>query len=349
MSRRRARPVPGLSRFSLPALVSAVALWCAGGLAAPAVAGGSEFTQWCAAHAEEPDARNARVIAGAAPGWLFLRPELKHLGAGAFWEDPAALPNGDPLAAIIAYDRALKDLGVTLVVVPVPAKAAIYPDKLAPNTAEDAAAPAAPWFEKLAAAGVTALDLEPLLRETRAIQKVYCEQDAHWTPWACRVAAEAVSRLPAVREKVAIQDIAPRAGTEITITGDLADDLPATVAGKEKLVVVPAAAAPVPPDQNSPVILVGDSHTAVFSEKAGTIKIHTTGAGFRDHLQARCGFPLAVFTNAASGADGARGLLARTAAAKPDFWKNRKLVIWCFSAREFTQGQWRVVPPQPGK
>lgn len=311
--------------------------------------GGSEFTAWCAQHAVEPSAKSDRVIAGAVPGWLFLRTELKHLATGAFWEDTAALPNGDPLATIVAYHRALKELGVTLVVVPVPAKAALYPDKLVAGVEPDACPAVAPWFEKLAAAGVLAVDLVPLLRNQREIQKVYCEQDAHWTPWACRVAADAVSRLPEVRELFTIQDVAPRAGSEMSISGDLADELPSAISGKEKLVIVPAASTPVPPDPASPVILMGDSHTAVFSEKAGTIKIHTTGAGFRDHLQARFGFPLAVFTNAASGADGARGLLARAAAANPAFWNNRKLVIWCFSAREFTQGRWREVPPKPGK
>lgn len=325
----------------------ALSLWCAGTWLR--AEGTRDFLNWCAQHAVEPGAKSERVIAGAAQGWLFLRSELKHLSLGPFWEDLSALLNGDPLAAIVAYDRALKELGVRLVLVPVPAKAAIYPDKLAPGTAPEDGPSAAPWFEKLAAASVLAVDLEPLLRDQRTIQKVYCEQDSHWTPWACRVAAEAVARLPEVRELFTIQDVAPRAGSEISIVGDLVDDLPTAVSGKEKLVVVPAAAPQAAPDPASPVILIGDSHTAVFSEKAGTIKIHTTGAGFRDHLQARFGFPLAVFTNAASGADGARALLARAAATQPDFWQNRKLVIWCFSAREFTQGRWREVPPQPKK
>ena len=63
----------------------------------------------------------------------------------------------------------------------------------------------------------------------------------------------------------------------------------------------PAAMPPVPPDDNSPVILLGDSHTIVFSEAGGTIKNHTTGSGLRDHLQVRLGTPLAVIATAASG------------------------------------------------
>jgi len=299
--------------------------------------------------AAEATSKNRRVVAGEAPGWLFLAAELKHVGTGEFWADPSALPGGDPSAAIVAYHEALKALGVTLVVVPVPAKVAIYPDKLDDEQPADAATPSAPFFEKLAAAGVTAVNLEPVFQQARAEQKVHCEQDSHWTPAACRLTAQLISELPQVRELFPTQDVVPRAGEELRITGDLVEGLGAAAPEKERLNVFKAAAQPVPPDEASPVILVGDSHTVVFSEAGGTIRNHTTGAGLRDHLQARLGLPLAVVTTAASGGDGARGLLARKAAANPGFWKDRKLVIWCFSARELTQGRWRTIPPQPGK
>lgn len=310
---------------------------------------GTAFAQLAAERAAEAAAASRRVVVGEDPAWLFLAADLKHMGTGEFWSRPDPGPGGDPAAAIIAYHEALKALGVTLVVVPVPAKAALYPDKLAASQAPDAAFPSAPFFEKLTAAGVLAVDLEPVFRKEREEQKVCCEQDSHWSPAACRLTAELISELPAVREMFPAQDIVPRAGEEIRIVGDLADGLGKDAPEKELLTVFKATAEPVPPDDASPVILVGDSHTVVFSEAGGTIRNHTTGAGVRDHLQVRLGLPLAVVTTAASGADGARGLLARKAAAAPDFWKNRKLVVWCFSAREFTQGRWRPIPPQPGK
>jgi alginate O-acetyltransferase complex protein AlgJ len=309
---------------------------------------GTALARLAADHAATAAGQNRRVVAGEAPGWLFLAGELKHVGNSDFWARPEATPGGDPVAAIIAYHEALKALGVTLVVVPVPSKASIYPDKLAAALAPDAALASAPFFEKLTAAGVVALDLEPVFRRERADQKVCCEQDSHWTPSACRLTAELISGLPAVSALFPPQEVVPRAGEEIRITGDLVEGLGAEAPEKETLLVFKAAAEPVPPDDSSPIVLLGDSHTVVFSEAGGTIRNHTTGAGLRDHLQARLGLPLAVVTTAASGADGARGLLARKAAAAPDFWKDRKLVIWCFSAREFTQGRWRTIPPKPG-
>lgn len=319
-------------------------------LATPAALGDPmAFPQWAAERATEAAAQNRRAVAGAVPGWLFLAAELKHVGAGEFWNSTESASGGDPASAIIAYHEALNALGVTLVVVPVPAKAAIYPDKLSTDFGPDAAPASAPFFDKLAAAGVIAVDLEPVFRKERAEQKVCCEQDSHWTPWACRLTAQLISDLPAVRALFPAREVIPRAGEEIRITGDLVDAIGRDAPDKETLSVFKAAAQPVPPDENSPVILIGDSHTVVFSEAGGTIRNHTTGAGVRDHLQAHLGLPLAVITTAASGGDGARGLLARKAAGTPGFWKDRKLVIWCFSARELTQGRWRMIPPQPGQ
>lgn len=334
-----------LSRPLRP-LLSAMILFCA---TPSGWADGAAFAQLASERAAAAAAKNSRVVDGETPGWLFLTAELKHVGVGEFWTRPEATPGGDPAAAIIAYHEALKALGVTLVVVPVPAKAVIYPDRLASGHDAEAAFATAPFFEKLTAAGVTAVDLEPVFRNEREEQKVCCEQDSHWTPSACRLTAELLCELPAVRDLFPPQELVPRAGEEISITGDLVEGLGKEGPDKETLTMFKAAAQPVPPDEDSPVLLIGDSHTVVFSEAGGTIRNHTTGAGLRDHVQARLGLPLAVVTTAASGGDGARGLLARKAAATPDFWESRKLVIWCFSAREFTQGRWRPIPPQPGK
>ena len=317
----------------------------------PLQADPTDFAQYTAAQAVEAAEKNHRVVAGEAPGWLFLSSELKHTGTADFWNHPESMRGGDPVAAIIAYHEALKALGITLVVVPVPAKAAIYPDKLSASHPSGTAMASTPVFEKLAAAGVTAVNLEPVFLRERENQKVYCEQDSHWSPWACHLAADQICALPAVQACLPVQPPAAPQGEEISITGDLANVLEPNSPPHETIMAFPAAMPPVPPDDNSPVILLGDSHTIVFSEAGGTIKNHTTGSGLRDHLQARLGTPLAVIATAASGADGARGLLARKAASTPtpDFWNNRKLVVWCFSAREFTQGRWRKIPAQPGR
>ena len=106
--------------------------------------------------------------------------------------------------------------------------------------------------------------------------------------------------------------------------------------------MVAGKVAPVPASDSSPVILLGDSHTLVFCEGG---EMHCTGAGLPDHLQQQFGFPLSLVSVKASGADAARVRLVRDfARRKPDYFNGKKLLIWCFTAREFTLGKWRPIP-----
>ena len=77
-------------------------------------------------------------------GWLFARAELTHFAAGAFWghrsEGVSKSANSkwaDPLAAILDFNKRLQGKGIELVFLPVPAKAAIYPDKLSDSIVVD--------------------------------------------------------------------------------------------------------------------------------------------------------------------------------------------------------------------
>ena len=33
----------------------------------------------------------------------------------------------------------------------------------------------------------------------------------------------------------------------------------------------------------------------------------------------------------------------------PDYWTKKKIVVWLFTAREFTQGKWSVLPAKVKK
>jgi alginate O-acetyltransferase complex protein AlgJ len=80
--------------------------------------------------------------------------------------------------------------------------------------------------------------------------------------------------------------------------------------------------------------------------------MHATGAGLPDQMSYEFGFPMDVVAVMGSGATPARRSLAR----RKDNLSGKKLVVWCFSSREFTQGQgWELVkvikdnttPPMP--
>jgi alginate O-acetyltransferase complex protein AlgJ len=115
---------------------------------------------------------------------------------------------------------------------------------------------------------------------------------------------------------------------------------PKPAAEKIRLRFVTDADGAAPTDwRESPIVLLGDSHTLVFH--AGE-DMHGTGAGLADQLALELGFPVDVVGVRGSGATPARINLLR----RKDNLAGKKLVIWCFSAREFTEatGGWRLVP-----
>jgi alginate O-acetyltransferase complex protein AlgJ len=90
----------------------------------------------------------------------------------------------------------------------------------------------------------------------------------------------------------------------------------------------------------SPVLLLGDSHVTVFS--AGTKEMFGSGSGLPDALAARFFFEVDVVASHGDGIDQARVNLYQQRSINPkypDYWRNKKLVVWVFSAREFTRAE----------
>ncbi len=287
-------------------------------------------------------------VAGAQEPWRFLVKELAHLSKGelAQAENLAALnaEGTDPLPVIQEYAAALKTLGVDLVLTPVPPKAVIYPDQLASDLTLADAPALKPFLDKIAAFGIQVVDLETLFREHRAAhpdEQLYCATDSHWSPRGAELAAAAVA---AQLSSHAAVNAAPKTSftvseaEELQFHGDLLNDEEKAALPPEKLPlrkVSPATAG------DSPVLVIGDSHCQVF--RAGGPML-ASDAGFIDHLAAALSLPIEEISSQASGADQPRADIARRTVKEPDFWASRKVVVWLFTAREFTQGKWRSIP-----
>ena len=82
------------------------------------------FPLFCA---ERIEGLEAGAMAGL-DGWLYLKSELRFCSQGGFWGGPA--DGDDPLPAILDFAEQLRSRGVELWLVPVPAKAAVYPEGL---------------------------------------------------------------------------------------------------------------------------------------------------------------------------------------------------------------------------
>ena len=304
-----------------------------------------------AAATEEP------VIAGR-DGWLFFTPELRHLGVGPFWGERAAAvsratsaQSADPLPAIVDFHQQLERAGIELLFVPVPAKALVYPDAIS-----DVVDPSPPrldphhqeFFALLAANGVEVVDLLPLFLVERAADTgdLYCRQDTHWSPLGIRVAAREIARRIGERPWHGEQPTLELASEprDVTITGDLWRQHPEPRPDREELTVevvgskTAAGLEPVMPVRSSPVLLLGDSHVLVFHAGA---ELHAKGAGLADHLALELGYVVDVVGVRGSGATPSRVNLLR----RGDGLTGKRLVVWCLSARELTEGSgWRKVP-----
>ena len=66
--------------------------------------------------------------------------------------------------------------------------------------------------------------------------------------------------------------------------------------------------------------------------------------GLIDRLQVDMLAAVEEVTMQAGGADGPRVEIARATVKTPDYWAKKKIVVWLFTAREFTQGKWRMIP-----
>lgn len=300
-----------------------------------------------AAHSQPPNA-----VEGVG-GFLFFLPELRSVAAGRFWgadaveAGRASRPEDrDPLPAIIDFERQLRDRGIDLLVVPVPPKALVYPDRLRTDLPGPEPRLDEPYREFLALLeknGIRTLDLLPALIASRDTG-VFCRQDTHWSPQGIAIAA---SRIAArVRSMAWYPEIAKTSYASeeraVEIQGDLWRTLPEPRPAREtlRLRVVGTRDAtgivPVGASTSSPVVLLGDSYTLVFHAGGDLL---ASDAGLPADLALEIGFPVDLI--AANGG----GATARLSLRRRGDLTGKKLVVWCFGAREFTESQgWKLVP-----
>lgn len=293
-------------------------------------------------------------------GWLFQANELRFVGHDRFWGPEAVSVSrasnpstADPVPAIVGFHEGLKAKGVELVMVPVPAKTLVFPDKIvegAPVSRLDDSVQG--FYEVLRTKGVNVLDLtETFLADRDGGERgpIYCRTDTHWAPRGCEVAAASIAKL--IRDQGWLPEAGLAAGSLETSTRDIAGDLVEgrgdPDAGRESLSIRPVGEATLESDPAGPVILMGDSHTLVFSDGL----LHGDRAGLADHLARELGASLDLsFRNKGSGATVVRTNLLRkqlqSSRAGSDYLGGKKVVVWCFAAREFSESTagWRVLP-----
>ena len=285
-------------------------------------------------------AEEANVIAGK-DGWYFLPADIRYLGAD-LGKLANATTNG-PLAAIVDFDQQLKSRQIELIFLPVPPKSAIYSETLpTPVTGKNQKDL---LFAALEKRGVTVKDYTEIFQQLSHSKdkQLYCRQDSHWSPYACEVVAKSLAEI------IKTNDWYKHQATKIKFTANQKElvfngDLP-NLGGFSNVPPERLAAQVIDgptTDNNSPILLLGDSHNLIFHAGGDML---ATNCGVADQLAFELGMPIDVLGVRGSGATPCRINLMRRCKANPNYLQGKKLVIWCLSAKELTENpDWRIVP-----
>ena len=302
----------------------------------------------------------AAAVAGN-DGWLFFGGELRLLSLGKFWGDEARKVSrahkpelADPLPAILDFQQQLKARGIELLVVPVPPKAAVYPEKIVAGykaAGNDSAPVLQRFYQELTAAGVDVLDLTATFVQNHDNPKgpVFCKTDSHWSGIGCVLAAQVIAekvkgKIPkpaTAKDYVAEWKEAEREGDLASLVAPGGRKSP-----PEKIAVQSVSekgtGAAVQDDANSPLLLIGDSHTLIYHDR----DFLPVRAGLVDQLALQLGFAPDLIGTSGSGATPVRINLYRRSGKDAGYLAKKKVVVWCFAAREFTEATegWAKVP-----
>jgi hypothetical protein len=280
--------------------------------------------------------RQVKAVAGS-DGYLFYQNSLKYVAAGDLEKQR---PGKNPLPIIVDFKRQLEQRGVDFLFVPVPTKLEIYPEKFDPTALKLGEAIVNPYVRKfllaLSKQGVEVVDLLPAFLSAKGGdgEPLYQHQDTHWTDRGLRLAAELLSAR--IREYPWYPELARQRRafgireTSFTRFGDLHSRLPEaeqkkytpeTLAARQ---VLSTDQQPYSDDPASPIVLLGDSFTAVYQ------LMDAEHAGVSAHVAHGIGYPLDLVMSYGGGPNVRQKLLRRGW----DSLSGKRLVIWMMTARD---------------
>ena len=306
-----------------------------------------------------------------AEDWLFYNQDVDYLLQPPYTDDrfykgtfDTLVASGkrvnprNPLVAMEDFRDQLKARGITLLLVPIPGKPSIYPEKLYPGFRGAAVSPTVALLEDLQRRGFATADLfTPLLKaKAEGRFQLYLKRDTHWTPQGMEIAAEALSAR--IRELAPGLDTAEGLGsdagestrpaptapgprfalkdTTISRWGDIAEMT--KVPDRRKIwseetveahpVIDLASEKPYKDDPASPILWLGDSFSRIYQTDA------PGSAGIIAHVAYHLNRPLASIVNDGGASTVVRQQLAR----RGEMLQGKKLVVWTFVERDLRFG-----------
>ncbi len=287
-------------------------------------------------------------------GWWFYRPDVRYLFEPCPTDDGHHTGPEAVVSAVVSYRDKLAERGIQLLVVPVPGKPSVYPDKLTRRAKPELldSAHTHHVIDLLRAANVEVVDLSHAFPDAQTADPdtgpLYLQRDTHWTPAGARLAAEAVA------DRLVETGWIERGTTAYTIRpvtvqrpGDVLEMLrtprierryePEAIPCEQ--VVLAGPGEPYRDDPASPILVLGDSFLRIYErDEPGS-------AGFIAHLARALGRPVASIVNDG----GASTLVRQELARKPSLLAGKTLVVWEFVERDIRFGLdgWQDVPLPP--
>ncbi len=282
-------------------------------------------------------------------GWLFYGPGVQYAT-----ERPHARKSnsqvGQALAAIVSFRDALAARNIRLLVMPVPNKESVYPERLShriaspkPVVAEDTAV----LLDGLKRANVEVLNLWEVFAEEKSRDRnrlLYLAQDSHWSPAGLDKAAQCLAqRVCQTGWSSPGQVEYEFRSTNVMRTGDILRMLRVPALERQSAPETVTCAQVVHCDDHSPykddtaseVLVLGDSFLRIYeSDGPGA-------SGFIAHLAKELKRPVASIVNDGGASTLVRQELKRRLA----LLDHKKLVIWEFVERDIRLGTegWQTV------
>jgi hypothetical protein len=263
---------------------------------------------------------------------------------------------GDAIDIIVDLKKQLETKGIELLVVPVPGKASIYPDKCSHTAEPDPAVyqHTNRLRSDLKKRGVQVLDLHRVLANARSKNgddgaALYMAHDTHWSGRGVALAARAVAQWIRKRPWFEQLTVDPGRYRRQAVAALRFGDIPkmTQIPGIEHLFPdesvacyqVRDAKGLYQDDDASPILLLGDSFSRVFQTDA------PQAAGLIANLAFELGMPLASIVNDG----GASTLVRQQLARKLEILDGKHLVIWEFVERDVRFGMqgWQPIALWP--
>lgn len=290
--------------------------------------------------------------------WLYYRQDVEFLVQPSPLDVRSAKLD-NPIQAIAEFRDQLKAKGIELLVVVVPGKPSIYPERLTGNEHVKPVMAGGPYvghgkavLDSLTALGFNTVDLYSPLWAAKANDKelgaLYLNDDTHWTPRGAELAAREISAKVRRMENSGLVDVGAEA-IEYVVADSVADRMGdiGEMSGLNKFdvfkaqkvvghVVKDSSGTPFKDDfRKAKILILGDSFSRIYQTDS------PVNAGWIAHFAKNMKRPVASIVSDGGASTLVREKLARRAGVL----KGKKLLIWEFVERDLRFGAegWKTV------